>query len=202
MPASGACWIANTAYSGCQRFVAFVLKQSARRAVFVRQGALPRQVRPGTRSTRICTLGILARLNHKHALCSQQHSLRLSLEQSPPWRRPRRGCHLPLGLSATACSPPQALGPVGVVCGRACVLTSFPLHQQADTWCSDLARPRAPALQCLDVFLRAGELPRRLVFSCVCAGMVPVAPAVGAVLVCACCTGGTQRGLMCVWYLR
>ena len=91
MPASGACWIANTAYSGCQRFVAFVLKQSARRAVFVRQGALPRQVRPGTRSTRICTLGILARLNHKHALCSQQHSLRLSLEQSPPWRRPRRG---------------------------------------------------------------------------------------------------------------
>ena len=28
----------------------------------------------------------------------------------------------------------------------------------------------------------AGELPQRLVLSCVCAGMVPVAPAVGAVL--------------------
>ena len=41
----------------------------------------------------------------------------------------------------------------------------------------------APALQCLDVLSGAGELPRRLVFSCVCAGMVPVAPAVGAVLV-------------------
>ena len=33
-----------------------------------------------------------------------------------------------------------------------------------------------------DVFLGAGELLRRLVFSCVCAGLVPVAPAVGAVL--------------------
>ena len=50
--------------------------------------------------------------------------------------------------------------------------------------------------------LGAGELPRRLAFRCMCAGMVPVAPAVGAVLVCACCTGGTWCGLMCVWYLR
>ena len=40
------------------------------------------------------------------------------------------------------------------------------------------------------------------VFSCVCAGMVPVAPAVGAVLVCACGPGGRRCGLMCVWYLR
>ena len=52
------------------------------------------------------------------------------------------------------------------------------------------------------VFLGAGELPRRLVFSCVCAGMVPVAPAVGAVLVRACGPGGRRCGLMCVWYLR
>ena len=36
------------------------------------------------------------------------------------------------------------------------------------------------ALPCLAVFLGAGELPRCLVFSCVCAGMVPVAPAVCA----------------------
>ena len=111
-------------------------------------------------------------------------------------------CPSAAGVPPTACSPPQALGPVGVVCGRACVLTSLPLHNQAYTWCSGLARPRAPALQCLDVFLGAGELPLRLVFSCVYAGMVPVAPAVGAVLVCACCTGGTLCGLMCVWYLR
>ena len=40
----------------------------------------------------------------------------------------------------------------------------------------------APALQCLDVLSGAGELPRRFGFSCVCAGLVPVAPAVGAVL--------------------
>ena len=90
----------------------------------------------------------------------------------------------------------------GGVRARVCVLTSLRLHHQACTRCSGLARPRTPALQCLDVFLGAGELPRRLVFSCVCAGMVPVAPVVGAVLVCACCTGGTRCGLMCVWYLR
>ena len=35
--------------------------------------------------------------------------------------------------------------------------------------CSGLARPRAPALQCLDVFPGAGELPRRLVLS-LCVG--------------------------------
>ena len=98
---------------------------------------------------------------------------------------------------------PQALGPVGMVCESACVsLRPLPLYEQAYTWCSGLARPRAPALQCLDVFLGAGELPRRLVFSCVCAGMVPVAPAVGAVLVCACGPGGRRCGLMGVWYLR
>ena len=83
-----------------------------------------------------------------------------------------------------------------------CLLTSMPLHQQAYTRCSGLARPLAPALQCLDVFLGAGELPRRLVFSCVCAGMVSAAPAVGAVLVCACGTGGRRCGSMCVGYLR
>ena len=82
-----------------------------------------------------------------------------------------------------ACSPPQALGPVGVaLCVRARVLTSLPLHNQAYTRCSGLARPSTPALQCLDVLSGAGELPRHLVFSCVCAGLVPVAPAVGAVL--------------------
>ena len=43
---------------------------------------------------------------------------------------------------------------------------------------SGLARRCAPALPCLAVFLGAGELPRRLIFSCVCAGMLPVAPAV------------------------
>ena len=101
-------------------------------------------------------------------------------------------------LAATACSP-QALGPVGVVCVRACVLTSLPLHHQVYTRCSGLARPHALVLQCLDVFLGAGELPSSV---CVCAGMITVAPAAGAVLVCACCTGGTRRGLMCVWYLR
>ena len=37
-------------------------------------------------------------------------------------------------------------------------------------------------LQCLDVLLGAEELPRCLVFRRVCAGLVPVAPAVGAVL--------------------
>ena len=36
--------------------------------------------------------------------------------------------------------------------------------------------------QCLDVLSGAGESPRRLVFSCVCAGLLPVVPAVGAVL--------------------
>ena len=55
-----------------------------------------------------------------------------------------------------------------------------------------------PALPCLAVFLGAGELPRRLVFSCVCAGMVPVAPSVGAVLVCACGPGGRRCGLSSV----
>ena len=34
----------------------------------------------------------------------------------------------------------------------------------------------------LDVLSGAGELPWRIVFRCVCAGLVPVAPAVGAVL--------------------
>ena len=38
------------------------------------------------------------------------------------------------------------------------------------------------AHQRLDMLSDAGELPRRLAFSCVCAGPVPVAPAVGAVL--------------------
>ena len=85
---------------------------------------------------------------------------------------------------------------------RVCVLSSLLLHQQAYTRCSVLARARTPALPCLAVFLGAGELPRRLVYSCVCAGMVTVAPAVGAVLVCACGPGGRWCGLMCVWYLR
>ena len=35
---------------------------------------------------------------------------------------------------------------------------------------------------CVTKRRRYGELPRRLVFSCVCAGLVHVAPAVGAVL--------------------
>ena len=43
-------------------------------------------------------------------------------------------------------------------------------------------RPSAPALQCLDVLSGAGELPRRFVLSYVCARLVPVAPAAGAVL--------------------
>ena len=63
-----------------------------------------------------------------------------------------------------------------------CVLTSLPLHNQAYVRCSGLAGPRAPALQCLDVLSGAGELPWRLVFSCLCAGLVPVVPVVGAVL--------------------
>ena len=90
---------------------------------------------------------------------------------------------------------------------RACMLTSLPLHSQAYVRCSGLARPSAPTLQCLGVLSGAGELPRRLVFSCVCAGLVPVAPAVGTVL-------GTVLACLrlvhwwhavwfdvCVWYL-
>ena len=68
------------------------------------------------------------------------------------------------------------------LCVRVCVLASLPLHNYTYVRCSGLARPSASALQCLDVLLGAGELPPRLVFSCVCAGLVPVAPAVGAVL--------------------
>ena len=123
---------------------------------------------------------------------------------------PRRGpppAPRPLGRRgpATVSSPPQALGPVGVVCERACVSLRPCLcitKPVLGVRCSGLARPCAPALPCLAVFLGAGELPRRLVFSCMCAGMVPVAPAVGAVLVCACGPGGRRCGLMCVWYLR
>ena len=86
-------------------------------------------------------------------------------------------------MPATACAPPQALRPVGVALRmRACVLASLPLHNQAYIRCSGLAKPSASALQCLDVLSGAVELPRRLAFSCVCAGPVPVAPAVGAVL--------------------
>ena len=122
-----------------------------------------------------------------------------TLEQVPA--RPAT-CPSAAGVPATVCSLPQALGRDGVVCGCACVLTLLlcinkPMHG-VQAW-SGLARQR---FSVVDVFLGAGELPRRLVFSCVCAGMVPVAPAVGAVLVCSCCTGGTRFGLMCVWYLR
>ena len=48
---------------------------------------------------------------------------------------------------------------------------------------------------------RVLEVPHGIVqqrwnfFSCVCAGKVPVAPAVGAVLVCACGPGGRRCGL-------
>ena len=63
------------------------------------------------------------------------------------------------GVAAMTCSPPQALGPVGVVCVRTCGLTSLPLNHQAYTRCSGLARPCAPALPCLDVFLGAEEFP-------------------------------------------
>ena len=68
------------------------------------------------------------------------------------------------------------------LCVRVCVRTSLPLHNQAYVRCSGLARPSEPALQCLDVRSDAAEMPRRLVFRFVCAGLVPVAPAVGAVL--------------------
>ena len=136
-----------------------------------------------------------------------QHGVMLAAH--PPCSLPRgvtpgAARHLPLGRRgpATVSSPPKALGPVGVVCERSCVslrpclcITKPILGVQA--WPG-----LAPALPCLAVFLGAGELPRRLVFSCVCAGMVPVAPAVGAVLVCACGPGGRRCGLMCVWYLR
>ena len=134
--------------------------------------------------------------------------------------------------NATVSSPPQALGPAGVVCGRACVCsrhclcintvtkrlsswacignpnpeqeTSKGTHaQETSTSLYSVFRPgQAQRFRVLTVFLGAGELPRRLVFSCVCAGRVPVAPAVGAVLVCACGPGGRRCGLMCVWYIR
>ena len=61
------------------------------------------------------------------------------------------------------------------VCLRPCLCIPQPMF-------GDLARPSAPALQCLNVLSGAAELPWRLVFSYMCAGMVPVAPAVGAVL--------------------
>ena len=125
--------------------------------------------------------------------------------QSPPWRHTRRGPPPAPRPPGSRHSELPAAGPGTCWDGvreRVCELTPLPLHPQAYTRCSGLARTRAPALQCLDVFLGAGEWPRRLVFSCVCAGMVPVAPAVGAVLVCACGPGGRRCGLMCVWYLR
>ena len=56
------------------------------------------------------------------------------------------------------------------------------LHSSAYVRCSALVRPSAPALQCLDLLPGAGELPWLLAFFCVCAGPVPVAPAVGAEL--------------------
>ena len=45
-----------------------------------------------------------------------------------------------------------------------------------------LLRHIAQAWRYLGMILGAGGLPRRLDFSCVCAGRVPIAPAVGAVL--------------------
>ena len=68
------------------------------------------------------------------------------------------------------------------LCVRACVLAFLSLHNSAYVQCSGLARPSTPALPYLDVLLGAAELPRRLAVSCVCAGLVPVAPAVGSVL--------------------
>ena len=87
-------------------------------------------------------------------------------------------------VPATVCSPPQALGPVGVVCGRACeclrpclcinkpilgvqaLMVScsgfgLPLHAQLLRLFVkySLFRPRAPALQCLDVFWAPGSCP-------------------------------------------
>ena len=66
---------------------------------------------------------------------------------------------------------------------RACVRASLRLHSSAYVRCSGLAWPSAPALQCLDSLSGAGELPRRLVFSCVCTGLVPIAPVVAAVVI-------------------
>ena len=62
------------------------------------------------------------------------------------------------------------------VCFRSCLCITKPMF-------GVLVWPGlAPALQCLEVLSGTGELPRRLAFSCVCAGPTPVAPAVGAVL--------------------
>ena len=65
---------------------------------------------------------------------------------------------------------------------RECVLASLPSNKSANYRFSGLVRPSAPAILCQDVLLGPGELPRCLVFSRVCAGLVPVAPEVGAVL--------------------
>ena len=141
----------------------------------------------GSCRARMATLGSVGSIVAQHACLPQGTLNGLTI-----------GHFFQSGCTATA-GPETCWGGVRA---HVCVLTSLSLHQQACTRCSGLARPCAPALPCLAVFLGAGELPRRLVFSCVCAGMVPVAPAVGAVLVCACGPGGRRCGLMCVWYLR
>ena len=84
------------------------------------------------------------------------------------------------GVPATACSPPQALRPVAWRCAHARVCLHF---------CLCITKPMFGVLvwpvlarQRFSVSSGDGELPRHLAFICVCAGLVPVAPAVGAVL--------------------
>ena len=94
--------------------------------------------------------------------------------------------------------------PIGVaLCVRACVLAILSLHNYAYVRCSVLARPSSPALQCLYELTGAGELPRRLAFSCVCAGLVPLAP-MGAELpyLRMAQWWHTVWCDVCVWYLR
>ena len=81
-------------------------------------------------------------------------------------------CSLPRGVTSGAVSPRRRPWDLLEWCAGARVCAYVLAF--ASTSLYSVFRPRTTALQCLDVFLGAWELPRRLVLSCVCAGMVSV----------------------------
>ena len=84
---------------------------------------------------------------------------------------------LPCGANAGAAGHP----PLSCWCARHGVLTAGPRTAgTAVRWGGAVGL--ALALQCLQVLSGAGGSPQRLAFSCVCTGLVPVAPAVDAML--------------------
>ena len=81
----------------------------------------------------------------------------------------------------------------GTVRARVCA------YVLAYVWCSGLARPSAPAPR--HAFGRRGVTPAPRLELCV--RWYLLRPRwVPCWLICAWCSGGTRRGLMCVWYLR